>query len=63
MYSFSVSKIFGNFLIFFLSCQSILSQVGNEFSIEVGPDSCYATSFALDETKYIVVMRKELKWC
>jgi hypothetical protein len=38
---------------------SSYSQVLTEFPIEVGPDSCFALGFSEDNTKYLIVMRKE----
>ncbi len=50
-------KLFSLTLIIIFS--EIFAQVGNEFPIEVGSDSCYATGYAEDDTKYMIVMRKE----
>jgi len=38
---------------------SSYSQVLTEFPIEVGPDSCFALGYSEDNTKYLIVMRKE----
>lgn len=46
-------------IILLFQWQSGFSQVGNEFPIEVGPDSCFALGYANDDTKYMIVMRRE----
>ncbi len=59
MFTHLSTKIFVILFILSLSYQTVISQVGSEFPIEVGVDSCYATGFAYDDTKYMIVMRKE----
>ncbi|MCX8056474.1 MAG: hypothetical protein N3F03_02545 [Ignavibacteria bacterium] len=55
-----MSKFLSFFFVIFLLFFSIsYSQVGNEFPIEVGSDSCFASSFSQDATKYMIVMRKD----
>ncbi len=52
--------VFINVYLFLFTINSLINaQVGTEFPIEVTPDSCFALSFAHDETKYMITMRKE----
>ncbi len=46
-------------VLFLLFSLKLYSQVGSEFPIEVGPDSCFATGYAQDDVKYAIVMRRE----
>lgn len=46
-------------ILILFQCSKVYSQLGNEFPIEVGPDSTFALGFAEDNSKYMIVMRKE----
>lgn len=55
-----ITKIFiTSLVLLYFYLNSSYSQVGAEFPIEVRPDSCFALGFSEDNTKYMIVMRRE----
>jgi hypothetical protein len=59
-----MKKLFFDYFVFLfflivLQLKTAYTQVGTEFPIEVGPDSTFALGFAEDNTKYMILMRKE----
>jgi len=53
------SSVFLSFIILLFSTINTLAQVGNEFPIEISDEQTFATGFAEDADKYLIVMRRE----